>query len=862
MRPQSALAPLSIALLACSLLIAPLGAQASPPPSHLEYVSVQSGVHANALPIDVVVWSQFVMLPVGTPWLRLNFHNAQLGRGSLLRITSVLDGQTMTMRREHLAQWGNTSCYFNGSSVLVELVAGPNTQGNLVDIQQVVAGDINPTVLLPDSICGSQDNRMPSTDARTGRLDPIGCTGWIINYPSGPDKVHLSAGHCFANGQVLQFDVPASSANCSLVFPPPAKQFMVDLSVSAYLDAGVANDYWAFRCFPNPTTGRTTFQEQGAAFTLATVMPPLATSLANIGFGLDGTNANNAAGGNASCQCSAASGTGTRNQVQQVHSGGLVVVTGFRLEYVIDTCGGTSGGPVVDNTTGAAVAIHTHGACTTASTANFGTSILHTGVQAAILAVASPVVTNDDCATAMPLAFGVNGPFNNVGSTNSVQAFACGTNVGRDMWFSFTTCAGDHTFTTCTPTRTIDTVLQVFGGTCAGLVPIACNDDTGGACGQGSTLTMNLAGGSYFVRVGGKNQAAGLFDLVLQRPEIYNAGPIISDPTAGAGGAPASVVQTSPPHGLTVLGYDAFPSASANWTLADDFVTNGTWCVSAIEVFAYQDTATAPSITGVFLEVYNGDPSTVGVPVAGSPGILNNLVTTPGYSVRTSMTGIYRVDDTLLTDTTRQVQSVVVGLPVPLTINSASVPGGRHYLRVQLSGSLAAGPFVVPITVKDAPWTGDGVQSSFFTWSPITSGGVGQGVPFKFYGSSTVPPGGVANLGGTCSSANLEVRGAPHIGGVLQFELVGGDPSAFPMVFIGLTDPNVALAPFCGCVQHASVDLMLVGSSHNWQMPMVPSGLGLQFYTQGLQLFGPTLACDIGIGVRFDLTNGYRVRLF
>ncbi|MCA8975316.1 MAG: hypothetical protein KDC98_11385, partial [Planctomycetes bacterium] len=302
--------------------LAELTAQASPPPSHWELVNAQSGVHGNPTPIEGVVWRDFITLPDHTPWMRLYFDDVNLAKGSYVRIVSVRDGEVMTMRQEHMPQWGFSTAYFNGHSVMIELVAGANTEKNFISCSKVMVGDINQGAGMPDTICGSTDDRVPSTDARSGRIDPIGCSAWIIDMPtSGNDKCHLSAGHCLASGQILEFNVPASGANCALSHPPVAKQFAIDAASSQSMSGGVGNDYWVFKCFTHPTTGRTTFQEQGFAYTLSAVIPGVGTTLRNYGYGLDGTDTNGASGGNGSCTCSSAAGAGARNQTQQTHTG-------------------------------------------------------------------------------------------------------------------------------------------------------------------------------------------------------------------------------------------------------------------------------------------------------------------------------------------------------------------------------------------------------------------------------------------------------------------------------------------------------------------------------------------------------------
>lgn len=489
-----------------------LSAQVAGPAHHWELVSLRSGIQSNASPVEGVVYREFVTVSPHSPWMRLYFTRVQLGKGSYLRIASLRDGDVQTMEMHHIDEWQSSSAFFNGNSVLIEIVAAPGTMKNYLEIDKVMVGDL-PTGPQTDTICGSTDDRVPSTNAATGRIDPIGCTGWIIDVPTtGTDRLHLSAGHCFSSG-VLEFDVPASSSNCSLVHPPAAKQFAIDAGSSLYVNGGPGNDYWVYRCFPNSTTGLTTYQTQAAAFTLAAAIPAVSTTLRNYGFGLDGTPTN---GGAAASSCSCSSPNGVRNQTQQTNTGPLVALSGNSLAHGIDTCGGNSGSVLLNASTGQAVAIHTHGGCTASGGSNSGTAITHPGLQAAIQTLAGGTggsVPNDECAGALPVVDGINGPMNNVGATNS-STFACSSTAGKDVWFRYVaSCSGTTTFDTCSATRTFDTVLEVLSGTCGSLTSIGCNDDT---CGFGSSVSVTLtAGQPYFIRVGGYGTAQGTFDLTI-----------------------------------------------------------------------------------------------------------------------------------------------------------------------------------------------------------------------------------------------------------------------------------------------------------------------------------------------------------
>lgn len=121
---------------------------------------------------------------------------------------------------------------------------------------------------------------------------------------------------------------------------------------------------------------------------------------------------------------------------------------------------------------------------------------------------------NDDCAGAIVVVDGVNGPFVNTGATYGAQAFPCGRNSGPDVWFEYTaTTTGTLQIDTCSNARTFDTVLEVFEGTCGALNPGGCNDD---ACGLGSRVDLAAtAGTTYLVHVGGYNGQVGTFELTI-----------------------------------------------------------------------------------------------------------------------------------------------------------------------------------------------------------------------------------------------------------------------------------------------------------------------------------------------------------
>jgi hypothetical protein len=123
-------------------------------------------------------------------------------------------------------------------------------------------------------------------------------------------------------------------------------------------------------------------------------------------------------------------------------------------------------------------------------------------------------IANDECATAIPIAAGWNGPFVTALATTSAPAWPCGSG-GNDLWFTYDAgCAGTVVFDTCAFAG-YDTTLQVFSGTCAALVSVGCDDD---ACGLSSSVSVLATPSRYYLRVGGHAAARGTFVLRVTPP--------------------------------------------------------------------------------------------------------------------------------------------------------------------------------------------------------------------------------------------------------------------------------------------------------------------------------------------------------
>ena len=359
------------ALLSTAGLVALLGlaspsvaAQATWPMLEVDHV-FDSGSASNQGNEPQVVLSFPVNFDTASS-IRLHFDDVRLagnvlaGTGSYLRITSLFDGAVQTMDATHVEQWNNSSAYFNGPAVQVDVIAFPGTGPNRVSVEALEIGiPADPQ----ETQCGPVDDRVPSNDPRVSRLMPVGCTSWMIN---DCGKCMLSAGHCGANpGSMVQYNVPFSNPNGSLVFPPPSDQYAIDQASMQFLNS--TDDWRYFGTFVNSTSGLTAWETQQAAFDLAQPpASPTGQSIRITGHGTDSTPDQ------------------TYNQKQQTHVGPLVSI-GTNLNYQADTTGGSSGSPVIWEDTGFAIGIHTNGGCsTTGSGSNNGTPTSSVSLQAAL----------------------------------------------------------------------------------------------------------------------------------------------------------------------------------------------------------------------------------------------------------------------------------------------------------------------------------------------------------------------------------------------------------------------------------------------------------------------------------------------
>ncbi len=391
---------------AAVLIPATAFAQPSGPRFHWEPIAVDSrtaeeeeGSSGFATPIIVP----------GAAWLRVHFSEYNLGSRSYITTTSMLDGGMQRLDSRTMPQWRNRTCYFNGDFVLLELHVAPGEENIFIAVDKVMAG----TPFLPpesedqqdggiESQCGPTDDRVLSTYSREGRLhfvtaagNPgLACSSFLISNGSV-----LTAGHCvdfdpddggpglpdgvldLDNNDVVEFDVPVSTAGGQLVFADPNDQYAIDLnSVEWNFDGegqGLGKDWAVFELFPNPNTELRAHVAQGF-YRTTNSNPAAANTIRITSYGQDNTP------------------NWTRNQAQQTHTGPYVGESSsgsnYWHRYQVDTSGGSSGAPIIWLTPSPdyIVGIHTNGGCYTDGTgANSGTSFEHNALENAMQDVPS-----------------------------------------------------------------------------------------------------------------------------------------------------------------------------------------------------------------------------------------------------------------------------------------------------------------------------------------------------------------------------------------------------------------------------------------------------------------------------------------
>ncbi|CAG1002364.1 hypothetical protein PHYC_02989 [Phycisphaerales bacterium] len=202
--------------------------------------------------------------------------------------------------------------------------------------------------------------------------------------------------------------------------------------------------------------------------------------------------------------------------------------------------------------------------------------------------------------------------------------------------------------------------------------------------------------------------------------DVFSNGPFLTGTGNGAGGANTSAIEQP---AYNNFGYNTL---TGTFAVADDFtVSGGNWSLNTFKVYAYQTITAAPpagsTITTMQVAVFTTNP--IGTQNAPDHG---NLVT-PRTILTNVYTGTYRVTATTLTNDDRAIMAV--------TADVSDIPDlapGTYYIAWSLTGSVASGPWTVPVTPARA--TDNAIQRNVglaapTNWALVDGNGTAAGVP-------------------------------------------------------------------------------------------------------------------------------------
>jgi hypothetical protein len=231
---------------------------------------------------------------------------------------------------------------------------------------------------------------------------------------------------------------------------------------------------------------------------------------------------------------------------------------------------------------------------------------------------------------------------------------------------------------------------------------------------------------------------------------LYDNGPLFNNTGTGAGGANESMLYTTT-FGMGTIGFGA-QQTSFN-RVADDFtVADCQWRVDSIVFFCYQTGSTTTStITGVNFRIWDS------IPEDGASTLVYGDTTTNAM-IRTEWSGVYRITETTVGNSTRPIMRNVC------TASGLILTAGNYWMDWSYAGTLGSGPWAPPIVITNTAITGNGKQKVSGVWNNLVDGGTGtpaQGLPFIIYGTKIQVVADAGSDIGYCDEQSFQLGGAP-----------------------------------------------------------------------------------------------------
>lgn len=360
-------------------------------PSHKQAYTLHSGVYDGRIDTNREPTSVFrgVVEVPNAPWLKLYFDACELGGRSYLKITSREDGAYQYLNSTSLKQWYNTSAFFNGNAVEIELFVAPEDKQIYFELTEVLVGGSTSSLAhehessqakvfqqcIQWGICDEHDDRVSWNDDAIGRLIRVNASGTSLVGTAfiTSNGTHICSGHNFplpvGDVLMLEFNVPASDPDGTPNFADPSDQYAMDLASVDYENMGEGRDWAVFLCHANSNTNLLPVQAQNAFYRLSLDSTPATIRIT--GYGLDecppGTGGNQRNSSSSTLQT--ATGMNINPSGGDYGSGNFVY-----WRYNTDLRVGNCGSPVIPDGTTLAVGLQNSTICPFLGSYSSGTS--------------------------------------------------------------------------------------------------------------------------------------------------------------------------------------------------------------------------------------------------------------------------------------------------------------------------------------------------------------------------------------------------------------------------------------------------------------------------------------------------------
>ncbi len=337
-----------------------------------------------------------------------------------------------------------------------------------------------------------------------------------------------------------------------------------------------------------------------------------------------------------------------------------------------------------------------------------------------------------------------------VGATESIPG--CAGNADDDVWYRFVATSTSHSIIV-TPSAGMDAVVQLFSGTCSGLISLTCRDNFF----SGGVETINYSGltigATYRVRVYhyGVGSGTGTFTMCVTTPPAAPANDI-------CGSAVNLTVNTTctATSGTTVGATQSFPGCSGT---ADEDVWYQFTATNSVQTVTVTPTT---SSLDMVVEVYSGTSCTSLTSIACVDNTFSGSAETVNL-VGLTVGNVYRIRTyDYYTGSTGNFNICVTGTPTATPTNDnpcsaialPTVTSACNYLNFTNVGATATTSAPNPTSCVGGSATGTYGSSSADVWFAITVPSTGHiNITSRpNMGSGRIVDGAMALYSGTCGS--------------------------------------------------------------------------------------------------------------